>query len=496
MSAENNRRQFLKTGSLTAAGILATGVGASAAESLEGPPSTPPTDSAPSHPAHVQAEYDGFSRYKPSRGNDPESPYYLGKQVPGFRTLDEGPAPFDAPQIPKLPYVMKNGVKEFHLVPQPVQREFLPGYWMNVWGFNGSMPGPTIEINQGDRIRIIVTNELPEIVTVHLHGFEMPVQYDGADTMTQNPIPPGKQFVYEFDVHEEGTYFYHTHVAMQEAFGMVGWVIVHPRKTYDPPVDRDFGLLFQNFFIAPNQTVADSMKMDWNWHTINGRSGPYFPPLVCKHGERVRVRLLNFSPMQHHPIHMHGHTFWLTGHEGARAPKSAWIPRNTELIAVAQASDFEFIANNPGDWMFHCHMVHHMMNHMVEQVGPRIRKGASVDRYLANLDSVPQAVVSKTALGEEPPGYPQKMQGMHMSMESMKTIWAAREMKGMRAPVPMSMAGLMTAMRVLPADLYHRVMETDEDIPKGEIFDEIVRRFGDPETYQPSPQSETHGSHE
>ena len=238
-------------------------------------------------------------------------------------------------------------------------------------------------------MRIVVTNELPEDTFVHCHGFELPVQYDGSDVLTQNPIRPGKEFVYEFDVHEDGTFFYHSHVPMQEAFGMVGWIIVHPKKQWQPPVDRDFGLIFQNFFIDSTQTIADSWRMDWNWHTINGRSGPFTTPVVVKHGERVRIRIMNFSPMQHHPIHIHGHTFWITGHEGARCPQSAWVPRNTELIGIAQATDFEFIANNPGDWMFHCHMVHHMMNHMVRQVGPRMRKDSSLDAYLANLNVRP-----------------------------------------------------------------------------------------------------------
>ena len=314
MSTANNRLEFLKRGSIVAAAGLVARTAVAGPQEISPPmpangSSSPVLGPEPETPAHVRAEYDGFSRYRPSRGNDPDSDYYLGKMVPGFRKSEDGPAPFVAPEIPSLPHKLVNGVKEFHLVPQPVRREFLPGYWMNVWGFNGSMPGPTIEIFQGDRIRIVVTNELPEETTLHWHGFELPVQYDGSFTMTQNPIKPGGTFVYEFDVHEEGTFFYHTHVAMQEAFGMVGWIIVHPRKTFDPPVDRDFGLLFQNFFIGPNQTVADSMKMDWNWHTINGRSGPSVPPLVCKQGERVRVRLLNFSPMQHHPIHLHGHTF-------------------------------------------------------------------------------------------------------------------------------------------------------------------------------------------
>ena len=476
MAHSSSRRKFLKEGTVGAVAALAAGsVHAQDANS-----------NVDQHGHTVADEYDGFSRYKPGRGNDPESPFYLGKTVPGFRAAADGPAPFIANDLDKLPWEMKNGAKEFHLVPQPVSREFLPGYWINVYGFNGSMPGPTIEVNQGDRIRIIVHNELPEDTTVHWHGFEMPVQFDGASTMTQNPIKPGKSFKYEFDVHEEGTFFYHSHNAMQEAFGMVGWMIVHPRKVWDPPVDRDFGVIFQNFRVDPMQTISDSWNMDWNWHTINGRSGPYATPLVCKHGERVRIRLLDFSPVQHHPIHMHGHTFWVTGHEGARIPKSAWIPRNNELVAVAQAADFEFIANNPGDWMFHCHMTHHMMNHMVRHVGPRLRDDATVSDYLANLDSRPRVEEHK-----DPrfgiPGYPQRMQGMSMSMEMMKKLWSRREVQGMRSTVMMAMHGLMTAVRVLPDDLYHRVMESNEEVPKGAIFKEIVRRFGNIAEYEDAP---------
>jgi len=184
---------------------------------------------------------------------------------------------------------------------------------------------------------------------------------------------------------------------------------------------------------------------------------------------------------------MHGHTFWITGHEGARSPKSAWVPRNTELIGIAQATDFEFIANNPGDWMFHCHMVHHMMNHMVEQVGPRIRN-SKVDDYVANLDERPRAEESQTAKGNKPHGFPQMMMGMEMSDEFMKRIWTRREVRGMRQTFPMSVMGLMTVLRVLPADLYDKVMHRDTDVAKGAIFEEIVRRFGDPQQYEPPPK--------
>lgn len=488
------RREFLQNGLWAAAAIAGSEALLRPSSAMAVEPSQ--TEITATTPPHIQAEYDGFSRFRPSRGNDPDSDFYLGKLVPGFRKIEDGPAPFVAPDLEKLEYKIKNGAKEFHLIAQPVTREFLPGYPMNVWGFNGSMPGPTIEVTQGDRVRIVVHNELPEDTTVHWHGFELPVQYDGSMTLTQNPIKPGETFTYQFDVHEEGTFFYHTHVAMQEAFGMVGWFIVHPRKVFAPPVDRDFGLIFQNLHIKPNQTISDSWAMDWNWHTINGRSAPFTTPLVVKHGERVRVRIMNFAPMQHHPIHLHGHTFWITGHEGARIPRSAWIPRNVELIGVAQVSNFEFIANNPGDWMFHCHMTHHMMNHMVRHVGPRLRQGEHVDRYLANIDSRPSVDPTREDKGFAVPGYPQGMKGMSMSEEFVKTIWLRREVQGMRATWPMSVKGLMTTLRVLPDDLFHKVMETKETIPKEAIFEEIVKRFGDPTTYEKAPVSMMHMEHQ
>lgn len=207
-------------------------------------------------------------------------------------------------------------------------------------------------------------------------------------------------------------------------------------------------------------------------------SGPYTTRMVCRHGERVRIRILDFSPMQHHPIHIHGHTFWITGHEGTRIPTSAWVPRNTELIAVAQATDFEFIAFNPGDWILHCHMVHHMMNHMVRQVGPRIREGVDLTRYRGDLSSRPQVKFPHTDPGFNVPGYPQMMQGHEMTPEEMQKIDGRREVRGMRHNWHMGVKALMTIVRVLPDDLYDLVMHSDEKLQPGQVFEEIKKRRG------------------
>jgi FtsP/CotA-like multicopper oxidase with cupredoxin domain len=157
---------------------------------------------------------------------------------------------------------------------------------------------------------------------------------------------------------------------MQEIMGMMGLFIIHPKAAYDPTVDHDFGLIVQEFAILPQSTVPNSVSEEFNFFTINGRSGPYTTPLVVRLGSRVRIRFMNLSAMDHHPMHLHGHTFWVTGTERGRIPDSAWIPTNNVVVGVGQSRDVEFIANNPGDWMIHCHTLHHMMNHMVSMVGP------------------------------------------------------------------------------------------------------------------------------
>jgi FtsP/CotA-like multicopper oxidase with cupredoxin domain len=457
------RRDFLATGSVVGLGALVSS-GTSA--------------DAKGAPRSGAAGFNTFSRYKPSFGGPPESDQYLGKLVPGLRGSGLPPVPVQAPDLKKMPWKMVNGAKEFHIHCQAVKQEMLPGYVMTVWGYNGSLPGPTIEAYQGDRVRFVVHNELPEATSMHWHGLELPIDMDGVPGLVQDLIPPGEKFVYEFDLHQTGTFFYHAHVAMQEAMGMCGLFIVHPRIAFDPPVDRDFALVYQNFYIPANASIADTSLMDWNWHTINGRCGPFTTPMVVKLGERVRVRLMNFSPMQHHPIHFHGHTFWLTGTEGGRIPNSSWIPRNNTLVGVAMVQDFEFIAFNPGDWIFHCHMVHHMMNHMVRQVGPRIRSMMNVMDYTDALPNVPEPL---NVLASEPfktPGYPQAMQGMMMSQEmteeSIAKYNSQRETRGMRKDWWKGVHGLMTVLRVLPEDLYERVMNSDEPIEPGAIFDAIV----------------------
>src|SRR5438094_6275431 len=352
--------------------------------------------------------------------------------------------PVETPDIPKLPWRIENGVKVFHLVAEVVKREFLPGKVCDVWGYNGSMPGPTIEVNQGDRVRIIVENRLPEPTSVHWHGFEIPIEMDGGPGISQDAIPPGGRFVYEFTLHQHGTFFYHSHMAMQEMMGMLGLFILHPQEPYQPRVDKDFGLIFQEWALLPNNTVPNSLSMEFNWLTINGKAGPATTPLIVRLGDRVRIRMVNLG-MDHHPIHLHGNTFVVTGSEGGRQPKTTWAPGNTVLVGVAQSRDVEFVANNPGDWMLHCHLPHHMMNQMSSNVGPMSRRpgipaGLEMERGMGimkqagpmsdengpslgrgmGVGSTAEQLMANTPLSPDKAGAPSRQQEKQEPMEGMQ----------------------------------------------------------------------------
>jgi hypothetical protein len=282
--------------------------------------------------------------------------------------------PAVTPDIPDLPWEMDNGVKVFHLVAEPVKRRIHPDKTIDVWGYNGTSPGPTIQITQDDRVRIIVDNHLPEATSLHWHGFEIPAEMDGVSGLTQAPTPPGGRSVYDFTLRQAGTYFYHSHMAMQEMLGMLGAFIMHPKQPYQPRVDKDFVVMLQEYAVLPNNSVPNTMSMEFNWLVFNGKAGPAVTPMIVRHGDRVRIRLINMG-MDHHPIHLHGNTFYVTGTEAGRAPETTWRPENTVLVGVAQARDIEFQAKYPGDWMLHCHLPHHMMNQMASTVGAMTRLG-------------------------------------------------------------------------------------------------------------------------
>jgi manganese oxidase len=284
--------------------------------------------------------------------------------APARRTA--GRAPVITPNVPSLPFKMENGVKVFHLIAEPVVREFVNGLTVNCWGYNGTTPGPTIEAFEGDRVRILVTNRLPEGTSVHWHGAILPNGMDGVSGLNQPKIAPGETYAYEYTLRQTGTLMYHPHFdeMTQIALGMQGFFIIHPRSPAVRRVDRDFALFFHEWFIKPGTATPDpTVMLDFNTFTVNSRVFPGTQPLAVRTGDRVRIRLGNLS-MNSHPIHIHGHRFYVTGTDGGPIPESAWWPENTVNVPVGTTRDIEFTADNPGDWGFHCHKTHHVMNQM------------------------------------------------------------------------------------------------------------------------------------
>lgn len=264
-----------------------------------------------------------------------------------------------------LPYEMKNGVKEFHLVAEEIEHEFAPGSRARCWGYNGTTPGPTIEAVEGDRVRILVTNRLKEHTTIHWHGLILPSGMDGVGGLSQPHIQPGETYAYEFTLRQHGTQMYHPHAdeMVQLAVGMMGMFIVHPREREPKPVDRDYCFVLHNWALHPGTYRPDpAIMQDFDLWTFNSKVFPAIDPIVARTGERVRIRMGNLS-MWNHPIHMHGVQYWVTGSDGGRWPQRLWRPETTEIVGVGQTRDIEFVAV-PGDWAFHCHMSHHTMNAM------------------------------------------------------------------------------------------------------------------------------------
>ena len=241
-------------------------------------------------------------------------------------------APVVTPNGGTLPWTMVDGVKEFHLVAEPVKREFAPGMIVNCWGYNGSTPGPTIEAVEGDRVRIFVTNKLPERTSVHWHGILLPNGMDGVAGLNQPHIEPGETYVYEFTLRQHGTHMYHPHSdeMVQMALGMMGFFVIHPKAPETPRVDRDFAIMLHEWFDrrrAP-RTPNPNVMTDFNIvHLQQPRVPGHGAAASSRRASACAIRFGNLS-MDSHPIHLHGYRFEVTGTDGGPIPQVGALARD------------------------------------------------------------------------------------------------------------------------------------------------------------------------
>ncbi len=314
-------------------------------------------------PAPSQKSQSARAYWEKSYSGGPVDVKPLPPVLPG-----KGYTPVVVPNGAALPFKIVDGVKVFHLIAEDVNHAFDSGLRANCWGFNGRVNSTVIEAVEGERIRIYVTNRLTVSTSIHWHGIYLPAGMDGVGGLTQPYIRPGETVKYEWTIRQHGSFMYHSHhdEMTQMGMGMIGNMVIHPRNpTPEYRVDRDFSLMLSEWVIeagtARPNTVKDS---GFNILTINGKAFPSTSPLVCKTGDRVRIRLGNLGAMDHHPIHLHGFHFRITATDGEDIPLSAQWPETTALVAVGQTRNIEFIADAPGDWAMHCHMTHHVMNQM------------------------------------------------------------------------------------------------------------------------------------
>jgi hypothetical protein len=290
--------------------------------------------------------------------------------------------PVVVPNGATLPWKIVDGWKVYHLVVEEFEHVFAPGLTATCWGYNGHTPGPVIEAVEGDRVRIYVTNKLPAPTSVHWHGILLPNGMDGVSGLNQKPAEPGETIKYEFVLRQHGTHMYHSHhdEMTQQALGLTGLFVIHPRTRPDQRVDRDFAILLGEWRIDPGTHRPDPLEMsDFNILTMNGKAFPGTDALVIRQGQRARVRFGNLGPMDHHPIHLHGYRFTHVENDGEWLPESARRSGNTVLVPVGGTRAFEFVADEPGDWAMHCHMSHHMMNQMGHDVPNMV--GVKADGY-------------------------------------------------------------------------------------------------------------------
>ena len=285
--------------------------------------------------------------------------------------------PVVTPNNGSLPFEIRDGVKVFHLIAEEVEHRFAEGLNAYMWGYNGVTQGPTIEAVEGERVRIYVTNKLPAPTTVHWHGFVLPHGMDGVSGLEQAPILPGETFKYEWTIRQNGTFMYHSHhdTMTQEGMGLTGMFIVHPRRelypesgpgALPPEVDREFAIMLQTWFMEPGTHRVNPFSMMFNLFTMNAHVMPDTEPLVARLGQRVRIRFGNLSAVHHHPIHLHGYEFAVTAEDGRRIPPEDQDIQATVFVPVGRTKDIELVGIYEGDWVFHCHMTHHIMTQMMD----------------------------------------------------------------------------------------------------------------------------------
>ena len=270
-----------------------------------------------------------------------------------------------------LPFKLDGDVKVFELTARPVLWKINAETQVTAWTYNGTVPGPLIRVTEGDKVRVVFTNKLPDPTTIHWHGLPVPNKMDGVPPLTQEAIQPGQTFTYAFEAKPAGTFMYHSHVDTdtQINIGLFGGFIVDPKNWEQTKPDVDVVMILNEWRVIDGVTYPAMPAMgEPNFFTINGKTYPDIPPINVKKGQRVRVRFIEAGQFEH-PMHLHGMPFKIVATDGYPVPEAAQLTKDTVPVHPGERFDVEFVADNPGQWVFHCHIVHHVTNDDVEPGG-------------------------------------------------------------------------------------------------------------------------------
>jgi FtsP/CotA-like multicopper oxidase with cupredoxin domain/plastocyanin len=303
-------------------------------------------------------------------------------------------------------------VKEYTFEAKEVDWELLPGTTVKAWTYNGQLPGPEIHVTEGDTVRVTLKNSLPVPTTIHWHGVDVPNGMDGVPGLTQDTVPPGGTFTYEFVATNPGTRWYHSHQdpEIQVALGLYGPLVIDPKTppAGEPKYDHDYTYLLSEWSTVLTPQVAEgdaplpqsgpgaehSKEFDFDYFLMNGKMGDAVSPMVVKSGERVRIRLINAGSLVH-VMHLHGQSVKVISLDGNPLAPAAQYVKDSVSLGPSERVDVEFQATNPGVWMFHCHVEHHMANGMMTTLR---YEGAMPSGAMSGMPSAPTAVQASAPL--------------------------------------------------------------------------------------------------
>lgn len=336
MSTPQDRRLFLKSSAMT---VFAGGLLTACADGEKAVAA-----GAPANAASAASDHSGGAM-APNPATVPVAQQALDMDAMHEAGIKAFPAKTAGKGNQLLAPTMENGVKVYRLTAASVQWETSPGLKVEAWTYNGQLPGPQIRVKEGDRVRVILKNNLTESTAIHFHGLELPNDQDGVPFITQPPVKPGGSFTYEFTVPNSGSHMYHSHynAAKQVGLGLLGAFVVEPKQPRAiERADLDYVMV-----------LNDGM----HGYTLNGKGFPATEPIVAKLGQKVRIRFMN-EGMMIHPMHLHGMHMTVIDKDGWPQP----APWKCDTLNIAPGERWDVIVNcnNPGTWAFHCHILPHV----------------------------------------------------------------------------------------------------------------------------------------